>query len=100
MDYPTSLSTDGRLNVSNRLAKDFYEARGVKDVHPALDVQDSIAAEVELMRTKYCLRHELSLCPKQRIGEKATPLILYSQGGHRLRAEFDCTRCEMIIKEA
>lgn len=100
MDYPVSLSTDGRLNVSNRLAKDFYEARGVKDVHPALDVQDSIAAEVELMRTKYCLRHELSLCPKQRTGEKATPLILYSQGGHRLRAEFDCTRCEMTIKEA
>ena len=48
------------------------------------------------MRCKYCIRYELGLCPKQRHGEKAAPLILINNG-RRLKAVFDCARCEMVI---
>lgn len=96
--YPNSLPTDGRLNVSNHMAKEFFAARGVPNAPIALDLQKEIAQNVELMRTRYCLRYELSLCPRQQLGIKPTPLVLRSQN-HRLLAEFDCKRCEMVIKE-
>lgn len=96
--YPLALPTDGRLNVSNHLAKAFYAARGITDIVPALDIQAEIGQDVELMRTKYCLRYELSLCPRQQHAAQATPLVLLNQD-HRLVAEFDCERCEMVVKE-
>ena len=95
--YPPTLPTDGRLNVSNKLAELFYATHGVKNPPPALDILQGIPPEMELMRTKYCLRHELSLCPRQAPGTKAEPLTLTTQH-HRLLAEFDCARCEMTIK--
>lgn len=96
--YPNSLPSDGRLNVSNHLAKEFYAARGIPNAPAALDLQKEIPQNVELMRTKYCLRYELSLCPRQHPRAKPTPLILQSRN-HRLLVEFDCKRCEMVIRE-
>lgn len=98
VDYPRTLVRDGRLNVSNHLAKEFYMARGVPNAPCALDLQKAIPADVELMRTKYCLRYELSLCPRQRPGVQPSPLFLRSHN-HKLVAEFDCPRCEMVIRE-
>ena len=95
--YPPTLPTDGRLNVSNKLSELFYATHGVANPPPALDILQEIPPEMELMRTKYCLRHELSLCPRQAPSTKAEPLTLTTQH-HRLLAEFDCARCEMTIK--
>ena len=52
---------------------------------------------VEYMRTKYCLRHELGLCPKQRPGIRPEPLFLLNHG-RRLRLDFDCAACEMVVR--
>jgi len=52
---------------------------------------------VEYMRTKYCLRHELGLCPKLRPGTRPDPLYLVNNG-RRLRLSFDCQVCEMVVE--
>jgi len=51
----------------------------------------------ELMRSKYCIRHELGLCPRQGKAHKAEPLFLRN-GKERLRLSFDCAVCEMTVK--
>ncbi|MBP5484061.1 MAG: U32 family peptidase [Bacteroidales bacterium] len=50
----------------------------------------------ELMRTKYCVRHQLGLCPKQGKVKKAEPLFLLN-GKQRLCLSFDCAVCEMTV---
>ena len=71
-------------------------------------------ARAELMRTRYCIRHELGLCPKLRnrsgqadgraaatdkakSGTDAAPLYLLNNG-QRFTVLFDCRSCEMVIK--
>lgn len=53
----------------------------------------------ELMRTKYCIRHRLGLCPKQN-GRNNIPELYLENNGKRLHLLFDCAHCEMIAKEA
>lgn len=53
-------------------------------------------AHAEWMRSRYCLRHELGLCPRQGVRGKASPLYL-ENNGRRIRLEFDCARCEMVV---
>ena len=48
------------------------------------------------MRTKYCVRHQLGLCPKQGKVKKAEPLFLRN-GKERLCLTFDCAVCEMTV---
>ena len=50
----------------------------------------------ELMRSKYCVRHQLGLCPRQGKAKKADPLFLVN-GRQRLRLGFDCAACEMTV---
>ena len=51
----------------------------------------------ELLRSRYCVRHELGLCPKQAPGKnKAEPLFLTGNGSP-LELRFDCSSCEMLI---
>ena len=47
------------------------------------------------MRSKYCMRHELGLCPKQ-CGKPAEDLVLVNNG-RRFTLRFDCRACEMVI---
>ena len=54
-----------------------------------------VSAPGELMRSKYCIRHELGLCPKQ-CGKPAEDLVLVNNG-RRFTARFDCRNCEMVI---
>lgn len=64
------------------------------------------APESELMRTKYCLRYELGICP--RYPNPAAPRLLakYEGGklyllnnGRRFALGFDCAACEMTLLE-
>lgn len=79
------------LNVSNRLAADLYRQCGLK---PAPAYELSPTPDAELMRCKYCLRYELGHCAK---GRDPKPWHLINHG-YRLRLEFDCKRCEMIVR--
>ena len=81
-------------NVANSLAREIYRERGAESIDPAYEL--SHRDGVEYMRTKYCLRHELGLCPKLRPGTRPEPLFLVNNG-RRLRLDFDCAACEMTV---
>ena len=82
-----------QLNCANSLSRSIYESTGIE---PDRAFETAPAASVELMRCKYCIRYEMGRCPKQRPGEKSAPLYL-ENNGRRLKAVFDCARCEMVI---
>ena len=67
-----------------------YAAAGVNPVEPAYELTHRKGAE--LMRTRYCVRNELGLCPRQ----NAEDLYLLNNG-RRLTLHFDCHSCEMIV---
>lgn len=51
---------------------------------------------VELMRTKYCIKYELGLCPKHQ-GAKPTGPLFLENNGRRFPLLFDCHSCEMAV---
>ena len=48
------------------------------------------------MRTKYCIRYELGMCPVHQGAKASGPLFLLNNG-RRLNLHFDCAECEMVI---
>ena len=50
----------------------------------------------ELMRSKYCIRYELGLCPKYQ-GAKPPQELYLRNNGRRLALHFDCAACEMTV---
>lgn len=58
----------------------------------------------ELMRSKYCIRFELGLCPLRQKGNEIkgaemTKKLFLVNNGRRLALGFDCARCEMTLTE-
>ena len=82
-------------NIANSVAREIYRERGSATIEDAFELTHREG--VEYMRTKYCLRHELGLCPKQRPGTRPEPLFLLNNG-RRLRLDFDCASCEMTVR--
>ncbi len=97
-----------KSNVSNSVAAVFCGM----DAPAAFELNHQ--PDVELMRSRYCIRHELGLCPyRQRQAARdrtsfdrsaisasaaqAAPLFL-ENNGRRFRLDFDCPRCEMTLK--
>ena len=56
-------------------------------------------ADNELMRSKYCVRYELGLCPKYQGARPPQELFLLNNG-RRLALHFDCAACEMSVTPA
>ena len=82
-------------NLANSIAREIHRERGAVEMEDAYELTHRDG--VEYMRTKYCLRHELGLCPKQRPGTRPDPLFLLNNG-RRLRLSFDCAACEMTVR--
>ncbi len=95
-------------NCSNALAEEIYREKGAENIAPAYEIE--AAGQAELMRTKYCIKYELGVCPNykktaqnnksyiNRI-EQVTfkePLFLIN-GKNKLQLKFDCSKCEMTI---
>lgn len=86
---------DYRANCANALCKEVYAAMGAADIAPAYEIKAPEGAEV--MRTKYCIRHELGFCPKQHPKNAPKEPLYLLNNGYRLKLEFDCKSCEMIV---
>jgi putative protease len=86
-----------KSNVSNRLSEKVYSACGAQDIEPAYEL--SHKKDAELMRTKYCIRYELGLCPKYH-GSKDNSSLFLLNNGQKFVLNFDCKNCEMTLKEA
>jgi putative protease len=82
-------------NIANSIAREIYRERGSSVFEDAYELTHREG--VEYMRTKYCLRHELGLCPKLRPGARPDPLFLLNNG-RRFRLDFDCKSCEMTVR--
>ena len=93
--FPSSEATY-KQNISNRLSEELYHATGASSVEKAYELTHSPGAE--LMRTKYCIRHELGMCPVHQKAADSGPLFLLNNG-RRLALHFDCASCEMVVKE-
>ena len=85
-----------KYNVANAAARALYEARGAQRVEPAYELARPAGAE--LMRTRYCIRYELGICPVHQGAKESRPLFLLNNG-RRLRLHFDCAKCEMTVTE-
>ena len=57
---------------------------------------ENARAAAPLMRTRYCIRYELGLCPVHQGAKDTGPLFLLNNG-RRLALGFDCARCEMTV---
>ncbi|MDD6668571.1 MAG: U32 family peptidase [Bacteroidales bacterium] len=84
-------------NVSNRLSRAFYRDHGVTSIEPAMETSTPQKGAV-VMTTRYCIRRQLGACLKtpgrNRLGQHLT----LTSGNIRLAVEFDCRRCEMILR--
>jgi len=84
-----------KANVANSKDRALYSSRGATQIEDAYEITHREGAE--LMRSKYCVRHELGLCPKQ--GKyRPEPLYLLN-AGKRLRLDFHCAECEMTVSD-
>lgn len=86
---------DYKFNVSNHLSRSAYGHAGGKTIEEAYEL--SHRKDAELMRTKYCIKYELGICPKY-CGTKGLggPLHLHNND-RSFRLSFDCSRCEMTV---
>lgn len=103
-----------KANIANHVARETYQVLGATQTDEAFEI--SHLPSTELMRTKYCIRHELGLCPVHRkIGRHqgkanfATGLsklatttpsghLYLINNGKRYHLSFDCANCEMVVR--
>ena len=86
-----------KFNVSNRLSESVYRAAGASAIETAYELRHQPAAE--LMRTRYCIRYELGICPRHHKAKDSGPLFLLNNG-QRFALHFDCRNCEMTVTES
>lgn len=99
-----------KANIANHVARETYQSLGATQTDDAFEI--SHRPDAELMRTKYCIRYELGLCPVHlQSGKpqgKGSPHGLTTanlknlsliNNGKRYRLAFDCANCEMIVRQ-
>lgn len=61
---------------------------------------DNVEGKIcDLLRTRYCVRYELGLCPRRQ-GAADTGRLFIVNNGRRFALDFDCARCEMSVTQA
>lgn len=97
----TPCLTDSML-PANRMARRFYEKRGVEITGMALETRAESERRLPgqtVMTTRYCLRRELGACLRSR-GADRLPRELYLRSERLerpLKLDFDCARCQMRV---
>ncbi len=95
--YPVSVVT-WLGNVSNGLARQFYQKHGVSQVEPAVEISRDFTGR-RLMTMKHCLKYQMGFCPADKPESPPPwqePLFL-SDENRRYRIEFDCRECRMNL---
>ena len=86
-----------KQNVSNALSEKVYRECGAATLDKAFELTHCAGAE--LMRTRYCIKYELGMCPKMqgaKIAAGAKRLFLLNNG-QKFALHFDCANCEMTL---
>jgi collagenase-like PrtC family protease len=90
----TAKTLSYKYNVANHLASEVYSSRCAEEIDRAYELEHQ--KDAELMRTKYCIRYELGLCPKYHKSGSNKPLFLLNNG-QKFKLYFDCKVCEMTV---
>ena len=87
-------------NITNEKARGFYHRHGVVHFDLSEKEQDR-GKDAELMRTRYCILNQLGICLKSvdRSKKYLGPFTLEDNTG-LYDLEFDCPRCEMVVRKA
>jgi putative protease len=94
--YPEK-KLDFHANVMNDLARRFYERHGAAVTEPAFEALSDTTGKT-VMTARYCIRHQLDLCPKvQRSGRPVKEPLRLRDAHHTYRLEFDCRQCNMFL---
>lgn len=83
-----------KTNISNNLSYNIYREAGAESIEKAYELSPKSSAE--LMRSRYCIRYELGICPRHHHAKDSGPLFLLNNG-RRLALHFDCKNCEMTV---
>ncbi len=84
-----------KLNVHNKKAKEFLSYCGCDVVQGSFEsLDDKEKKEIELMRTKHCLKRAFLGCEKV-ISDKE--LFLVDSEKRKYPLKFDCKNCEMVV---
>jgi putative protease len=101
-DHPFPVDQlDFTYNVSNKMARKFYERHGVTEIEKAFELQWD-PGKSRVMTTKYCIKYELEKCPKYHkdtLGVKVKEPLVLKQGELEYKLKFNCKPCEMEIWE-
>ncbi len=95
--YPTK-NIGYELNISNRLARQFFIRHGIQDPVMAFEKQTARHG-MTVMTTKHCLKFELGFCLKlggSQPDNFSEPFSL-NDGKNELMLEFDCAQCVMKV---
>ena len=85
-----------KSNIANSLSESVYRSKGAEFIEKAFELTHR--PDAELMRTKYCVRYELGMCPKHHNSKDNSTLYLLNNG-KKLALNFDCKVCEMTVTE-
>lgn len=83
-----------KSNICNTAARKLALSRGAAKADDAYEISHVEGAE--LMRSKYCIKYELGMCPVHQRARQTGPLHLLNNG-RRLDLAFDCAACEMTV---
>lgn len=92
-------SNDYSLNISNKLAANFYKRHGINFKELAVE-KDQKYDNIKLMTTKYCLKFELGLCEKHQNPEKKYNQLYLRNFNNKFTLEFNCKECVMYVKNS
>ena len=81
---------DYRANVHNTQARKFYEQCGAEVSEMSFEKKVP-SHQVELMRTKHCIKYALNMC------KSPEKLVLKDEFGKFYPLKFDCSKCEMAV---
>ena len=101
-DGPLPLLGAAQINGLRRTLGDRLESLSCKTLPMAgrkcgrNEMNEDSHREGELMRSKYCIRYELGLCPRYQGAAPTGPLFL-ENNGRRFPLGFDCRACEMTV---
>jgi 23S rRNA 5-hydroxycytidine C2501 synthase len=94
--YPEK-NLDFRANVLNNHARRFYKRHGVESIEPAFETLSETTGKT-VMTTRYCIRHQLDLCPKHsRAKHLPKEPLRISDSHHTYHLEFNCSQCRMLV---
>jgi 23S rRNA 5-hydroxycytidine C2501 synthase len=94
--YPEK-TLDFRANALNEHARRFYERHGVESIEPAFETLSDTTGKT-VMTTRYCIRHQLDLCPTySRSSHPPREPLRINDSHHTYRLEFDCRQCRMRV---